>query len=424
MKLVGAEEALSHLKSGQRVFLHGGAATPFRLLQAFVAQAPRLKQVEVLHLHTMGEALEADPRFASSFRVANLFVGPNIRPYFDYDRVDYLPCFLSEIPQLFRKGRRAPDVALIHVSPPDRHGFCSLGTSVDVAKAAVESATLVIAQVNPRMPRTFGDGAIHESQIHFGVEVTDELPESPAKPLTEVETSIGRHVASLVEDGATLQMGIGSIPDAVWAQLGGHRQLGLHSEMWSDGALPLLEKGVIDNSRKTVEPGKTVGSFVTGTRKLFDFIDDNPSVFLLDAAIVNNPRVIAKNKKATSINSAVEVDLTGQVCADSIGGRVISGVGGQVDFLRGASLSEGGKAIIALPSRTKHKQSRLVPVLKTGAGVVTTRAHVHFVVTEYGVVDLFGLTLGERAKALISIAHPEDRESLEKAWFESHKLPH
>ncbi len=408
-------EAVACIRSGQRVFVHGGVATPLRLLGALVEQADRLRDVELMHLHTEGPARYADPALSASFRVVSLFVGPNLRDRLDADRVDYLPCFLSEVPQLFRSGRRPIDVALVHVSPPDSHGYCTLGTSVDVAAAAVEVAKVVIAQVNPRMPRVHGDGLLHVSRIHHLVEVDEPLPEATPHALTDEARAIGRHVASLIEDGSTLQTGIGAVPEAVLAALGGHAHLGMHTEMWSDGALPLLRAGVIDNSRKAVHPGRTVSGFVSGTRALYDFIDDNPSALQLDIGYVNDARVIARNPKVVAINSAVEIDLTGQVCADSVGPRVISGVGGQMDFIRGASLSPGGKPIIAMTSRTAKGATRIVPTLRPGAGVVTTRAHVHFVVTEYGIADLYGKTLGERAKALIAIAHPEDRDGLTRA---------
>ncbi|MCA9679894.1 MAG: acetyl-CoA hydrolase/transferase family protein [Myxococcales bacterium] len=414
-----AHDAVLAVQSGQRVFVHGGVATPHGLLDALVAQADRLRDVELIHLHTTGPATYADPKYADSFRVANLFVGGNLRGRLDHDRVDYLPAFLSEIPALFRSGRRRLDVALIQVSPPDRHGFVSLGTSVDVAHAAVEVAPVVIAQVNPRMPRIHGDGILRLDQIHHWYEETAELPEHPPEPLGEVERAIGRNVAGLVEDGATLQMGIGAIPNAVLAELGRHRHLGVHTEMFSDGLLPLLESGVVDNQHKTIHPGRTISGFVMGTRALYDYVDDNPTVMQLDIAYVNRVDVIARNPKVTAINSAVEVDLTGQVCADSIGERIISGVGGQMDFIRGAALSKGGKPIIALPSRTSRGQARIVSRLRHGAGVVTTRAHVHYVVTEHGVADLYGKTLAERARALIAIADPDDREDLARAWREA-----
>ena len=415
MRMTSAAEAIAAITSGQRVFVQGAAATPNVLLEALVARAGELRDVELIHLHTIGPARYADPAYARSFRVANLFVGENLRARVDEEHVDYLPCFLSEIPSLFRTRRRPLDVALVHVSPPDRHGHCSLGVSVDVARAAVESAALVIAQVNPRMPRVHGDGVIHASRIHLGVDCDVALPDLAPKPPGAVELAVGRQVAALVEDGAVLQLGIGAIPDAVCAALAQHRHLGLHTEMWSDGALALLEAGVIDNSRKRIHTGKTVSGFVMGSRRLYDFIDDNPSVLNLDIEYVNAPNVIARNDRVCAVNSAVEIDLTGQVCADSVGHRIISGVGGQMDFLRGAALSAGGKPILALTSRTKAGAPRIVPLLTQGAGVVTTRAHVHHVVTEYGAVDLFGKTLRERAAALIGIAHPDDREALERA---------
>ncbi len=405
------------IESGQRIFIQGGAATPLRLIDELIQQANRLKDIELIHLHTMGPARYADPQFAQNFRVANLFVGSNMRKKMNLQNVDYLPCFLSEIPALFRSRKRPLDIALIHVSPPDRQGFCSLGTSVDIAKAAVENSKLIIAQINRKMPRVHGDGFIHLSQIHHSIEIDEALPESPPKFLTPEEIAIGKNVASLIEDGSTLQAGIGNIPDSVLRALQGHRHLGVHTEMWSDGMLELLKCGAIDNSRKAIHTGKTVSGFVMGTQALYDYIDDNPSVALLDIAYVNNPSIIARNPKVVAINSAVEIDLTGQICADSIGSHIISGVGGQMDFMRGAALSPQGKPIIAITSRTKKGLSRIVAILKPGAGVVTTRAHVHYVTTEYGTADLYGKTLGERARALTAIAHPEDRESLEKDWI-------
>jgi 4-hydroxybutyrate CoA-transferase len=408
--------ALSDIQSGHRVFVHGAAATPNVLLDALVQQAGRLKQVELTHLHTIGPARYADPELSASFKVSAFFIGANLRKRLAPGRVDYIPCFLSEIPALFRSGQLRLDAALVQVSPPDRHGFCSLGTSVDAARAAVDSARTVIAQVNPQMPRMHGDGLIHQSQIHHAIEVNEPLPEERPTPPSAAELAIARNVASLIEDGSTLQMGIGAIPDAVLGSLKGHKNLGIHTEMWSDGALELIRSGAVDNSRKKLHPGRTVSGFVVGTRALYDFVHDNPSVVGLDIGYVNNPANIARNPKVVAINSAVEIDLTGQVCADSIGCRIISGAGGQIDFIRGASLSPGGKPIIALTSRSKRGNPRIVPFLREGAGVVTTRAHVHFVVTEYGVADLHGKTLTQRAKALIAIAHPEERERLETAW--------
>ncbi|MBI4913428.1 MAG: acetyl-CoA hydrolase/transferase family protein [Acidobacteria bacterium] len=417
-KCVSAAEAVACVRSGHRVFLHGGVATPLALVKALVDRAPELRDVEITHLHTAGTADYARPEFAASFRVANLFTGANIRPYIDHDRVDYVPCFLSEIPSLFRTKTRHLSVAMVQLSPPDRHGFCTLGTSVDVARAAVDSADIVVAQINPRMPRVHGDGFVHLGSVDYFIEEEAEIPEHRPEPLTEVERAIGRNCAELIEDGATLQMGIGAVPDAVLAALAHHKHLGIHTEMFSDGVLPLYESGAIDNTQKVIHPGKLVAGFTGGSRKLYDFIDDNPAVVFLDIAYVNQPNVIARNPKMAAINSAVEVDLTGQVCADSIGHRIISGVGGQMDFMRGAFLSKGGKPIIALPSTTKRGESRITTTLKPGAGVVTTRPHVHFVVTEYGVAYLFGKTLRERAKAMIAIAAPQHREQLDREWHE------
>ncbi len=418
-KLCSAEEAVNHINSNQRVFLHGGAATPLALVDALIGAASRLHDVELIHLHTSGEAKYADPEFKGSFRVANLFVGDNLRGRLDGDRVDYLPCFLSEIPQLFRSGRRALDIAMVQVSPPDHRGYCSLGVSVDVARAAVDSAKVVIAQVNRHMPRVHGDGFVHIDELDWLVEHDAPLPESPPQPPSDEAQAIGHHAAELIEDGATLQMGIGAVPDAVLAALKGHRHLGVHTEMWSDGLLPLLECGAVDNSRKQVHPGRTVSGFVVGTKAVYDFMDDNPTITQYDIGYVNRVSVIKRNPRVTAINSAIEIDLTGQVCADSIGHRVISGVGGQMDFMRGAMTSEGGKPIIALTSRTKKGIPRIVPALRPGAGVVTTRAHVRFIITENGAVDLYGKTLNERAELLISIAHPDDQEALERAWHET-----
>jgi 4-hydroxybutyrate CoA-transferase len=391
------------------------------LLKELVEQRIRLKETTLIHLHTEGEALYSKEPYKESFKVVNLFVGHNIRRQIDYDRNDYLPCFLSEIPDLFRSRTCPIDVALVQVSPPDPFGFCSLGVSVDVAKAAVDSAQIVIAQVNPRMPRVHGDGMIPFSTFDGAVLVDMPLPtSSPAAPSPE-EKKIAEFVSDLVEDGSTLQMGIGSIPNAVARELKGKKNLGLHTEMWSDGALALLKSGALDNSKKKIHRGKSVSSFVMGSQELYDFVNDNPAVIQLEADYVNSPHNIARNPKVVAINSAVEIDLTGQVCADSVGHHIISGVGGQMDFMRGAALSRGGKPIIALASRTGKGQSKIVGSLKLGAGVVTTRAHIHYVVTEFGVAQLKGKTLGERARALIGIAHPQDRENLEREFFQFHR---
>ena len=418
MKHTSAEEAVSVIQSGNRVFIHSVAAAPQRLIQAMTARAPELRHVEIVHLHTEGPAPYAAPELRDSFRVNALFVGANVRDAINSGASSYIPVFLSETSNLFRRGILPLDVALIQVSPPDRHGFCSLGVSVDCSLAAVQTAKFVIAQVNPNMPRTHGDGVIDVDQIDAFVDGDNPLHEVPPPVLTDVEKAIGRICAELIEDGATLQMGIGAIPDGVLAALGGHRNLGIHTEMFSDGALDLIESGVINGLQKRSHPGKVVATFVMGTRRIYDFIDDNPQVAMLDVAYTNDTAVIRRNPKVTAINSAIEVDLTGQVCADSIGTRQYSGVGGQMDFIRGASLSEGGRPIIALPSVTRRGETRVVPYLKRGAGVVSTRAHVHYVVTEWGVANLYGQNLQARARMMIDLAHPDHREQLEREAIE------
>lgn len=421
MKLTTAEEAVKTINSGDRVFIQSVSAAPQTLIRALTARAKDFRGVEIYHLHTEGAAPYVAPEYAENFHTNALFVGANVRKAIASGEADFIPSFLSEVPLLFRREILPIDVALIHVSPPDRHGFCSLGTSVDVSLAGVQMAEKVIAQINPKMPRTHGDGLIDMKKIDFAVEVEDDLPEVAPAELSEEEMAIGRNCAALIDDGATLQMGIGAIPNAVLVALTDHKDLGIHTEMFSDGLIPLIESDVVNNSKKRVHPGKVVSSFVMGTRRLYDYIDDNPEVVLLDVAYVNDPAVIRRNPRVTAINSAIEVDLTGQVCADSIGTRIYSGVGGQMDFIRGASLSEGGKPIIALQSVTSKGESKITPFLKEGAGVVTTRAHVHYVVTEYGAVHLYGKTLRQRAKELIKIAHPAHREDLERRAFERFK---
>jgi acyl-CoA hydrolase len=390
------------------------AAAPQALIRALVARAFDLQKVEIVQLHTEGPAPYAAAELSDSFRVNALFIGGNLREAIAEKRADYTPIFLSEVPALLRSGTLPLDWAFVQVSPPDRHGFCSLGVSVEATRAAVLGAKRVIAQVNRHMPRTHGDGLIHVENINFLVEHDERLPEVFGAAPSEVEALIGVHCAGLVEDGATLQMGIGAIPNAVLASLGQHRDLGVHTEMFSDGLIELVEKGVVTNRMKRIHPGKIVSSFVVGSQALYDFVDDNPLVAILDVEYVNDANVIRRNPKVTAINSAIEVDLTGQVCADSIGCRLFSGVGGQMDFIRGASQSEGGKPIIALPSRTKRGESRIVGMLKEGAGVVTTRAHVHWVVTEFGCTNLHGKSLRQRAQAMIELAHPDFREGLER----------
>jgi 4-hydroxybutyrate CoA-transferase len=411
---VSAAQALDLVRSGETIYVHGMAAAPTVLLSALADRAPDLKDVQIVQLHTEGSAPYAAPELASSFRVNALFIGPNIREAVREGRADYTPVFLSEVPNLFRSGAVRLDVALIHVSPPDKHGFCSLGVSVEATRAAVQCAKKVIAQVNPNMPRTHGDGLIHVNEINGLVDVYEPIPEAKPGPPTQVEQAIATHCAALIEDGSTLQMGIGAIPGAVLASLTNHKNLGIHSEMFTDDLIPLVQSGVVTGDNKKVHPGRIVATFVLGTRELYDFVDDNPQTVLLDAGYVNNPTVIYRNPKVVAINSAIEVDLTGQVCADSIGQALYSGVGGQMDFIRAASISEGGKPIIALPSTTSKGESRIVATLKQGAGVVTTRAHVHWIITEHGAVNLYGKTLQQRAHALIGIAHPDHREDLER----------
>jgi acyl-CoA hydrolase len=422
IQYVSPDEALSIIQPGQRLFLHGSAHTPIGLCQALAAQAPRLKDIEVVCISVYGK-LEIDkPEYEGIFHINSMFVSASIRQAINEGRADYIPIFLSEIPELFNQQVMPLDVALVHVSLPDAHGYCSLGVSVDIARSAVNSAKYVIAQVNPNVPRTHGDGMIHVSRFHSMVYSEDPLHEADfAMNPTEEDKKIGQFVAALIDDRSTIQTGIGSIPDAVLKCLHNHKDLGVHTEMFSDGIIALFQNDVITNKYKRIHPNKTVTAFALGTRKLYDYVHDNPGIAFLDIDYVNEASVIKRNPRVVAINSAVEIDITGQVCADSIGTYQYSGVGGQMDFMRGAALSEGGKPIIAIPSRTKKGIPRIVPFLKPGAGVVTTRGHVHYVVTEFGVAYLFGKNFRQRAKALISIAHPDDRESLERACFERFK---
>lgn len=414
---LNVDNALSCIKNADKVFVHGASATPHILIQGLVNRIENgLTNIEIMHLHTHGDAVYANPMYSNRVKVTNLFVGQNVRKYLDYDHVDYLPCFLSEIPKILETGSRKVNIALIHVSPPDKHGYVTLGTSVDVSASAVNAADIVIAQINKQMPRVHGDGFVHISKIDHAIEVDEALDELAPTALSDDDLMIGKHCASVIEDGSCLQMGIGSIPNAVLSQLKGHKHLGIHSEMWMDGVLDLIDCGALDNSNKKVHRGKTVSTFVMGTKRLYDYIDDNPSVIQVASDYINNPSIIKRNPKVVAINSAVEIDLTGQVCADSIGNRIISGVGGQIDFMTGASLSPRGKPIIAMNSRTSKGKTKIVPFLKNGAGVVTTRSHMHYVVTEYGVADLYGKTFSERAKALINISHPDDRDDLMRCW--------
>jgi acyl-CoA hydrolase len=418
-----AEEALNIIQSGNRVFVQGSSQTPTCLLKALTKHAHRLRDVELVFVTVFGDIHVDKPEYADSFKINSLFVSGAIREDINKGIADYVPVFLSEIPELFKHNILSIDVALVQVSPPDKHGYCSLGMSVDVARSAVNTAKHVIAAINPNVPRTHGDGLIHSSRFHAFVQSNAPLYEGGyADKIGAVEMRIGENIASLIEDGSTLQMGIGSIPDAVLRLLTNHKNLGVHTEMCSDGIIDLIEKDVVNNKLKKIHPNKTVTAFAVGTRRLYDYVDDNPAFQFLDIDYVNNPQVIARNPKMIAINSAIEIDITGQVCADSIGTYQYSGVGGQMDFMRGAAESEGGKPIIALASRTLKGIPRIVPVLKAGAGVVTTRAHVRYVVTEYGIAYLFGKNLRQRAKALIDIAHPDDRENLERSCFERFKV--
>lgn len=418
-KYVSAEDAVRLISSGNRVFIHGSAATPVVLVNALLRRAGELRAVELVSISTYGHIDWNHPEVQQSFYLNSLFVSANVREWVNSGSGDYVPIFLSEIPGLFSRGILPLDVAMVQVSPPDEHGYCTLGTSVDAALSAVKHARIVIAQVNPRMPRVLGDGVIPVSRFSAMVWQEAELPEVHyEEKVDDAVLQIGRNVASLIEDRSTLQLGIGAIPDAILSQLQQHKGLGIHTEMFSDGVIPLVEKGIVTNEHKVIAPGKILSSFVLGTRRLYDFVDNNPAVSCRDVAFVNDTDIIRRNPRVVSINSALEVDLTGQVCADSIGTYQYSGIGGQMDFMRGASLSEGGKPIIALPSATKNGTSRIVPFLKPGAGVVTTRGHVHYVATEYGVVNLYGKNMEQRAHLLLNIAHPDHRESLERAYFE------
>lgn len=413
MKIVTAAEALSVVRSRQRVYLHEASMAPLSLIDALTARGPELEAVEIVHLHTNAPAPYVAPGMERHLRHNALFTGANVRAAVQEGRADFTPVFLSEIPTLFRDGTLKLDVALVQVSPPDAHGFCRLGLSVATARAAVDSADLVIAEINPRVPRALGHSALHVSRIAYGVEVDRPLPEVRCEPPGEVELAIGRHIAAEIPSGATLQMGIGVIPDATLAALRDHEDLGVHTEMFSDGLVELCERGVVTNRLKTRFPGRVIASFAMGTERLHAFADDNPFVELHPSDVVNDPLEIMKQRAMMAINSAIQIDLTGQVCADSIGDRIYSGIGGQMDFMRGAVRSPGGKAFIALPSTAKAGAvSRIVTRLDPGAGVVTTRGHVQYVVTEHGVVNLRGKTLRERAELLIGIAHPDHRAEL------------
>ncbi|UOK42753.1 MULTISPECIES: acetyl-CoA hydrolase/transferase family protein [Flavobacterium] len=416
-KYLSAAEAVKVVKSGDRVYVQAAAAAPSVLTKALTERASELRNVEVCHLHTEGDAPYANPDLSESFHVNSFFIGSNVRHTLAAGNGSYTPVFLSELPQLFRKKAVHLDVVFIHVSPPDKHGYCSLGVSVEATLAAIENAKTVVAQVNPKMPRTFGDGILHVSEIDYLVEVDEVILGHGMAAISPEEEKIGAFVASLIEDRSTLQMGIGSIPNAALAKLTNHKDLGLHTEMFSDGVIDLIEKDVINCNYKGVNRGRALATFLIGSQRLYDFVNDNPFIEMRESSYVNDTSVIRRNPKMVAINSAIEVDVTGQVCADSIGAKMYSGVGGQMDFIRGASLSEGGKAIIALPSVTKRGESRIVPYLKQGAGVVTTRSHVQHIITENGIADLYGKTLKQRLAEMVKIAHPNHQEWLEKEYF-------
>ncbi|MEN1784092.1 MAG: acetyl-CoA hydrolase/transferase C-terminal domain-containing protein [Bacteroidota bacterium] len=412
MRITTTEEVVQLVKSGDRLFFQGAAMTPNELIDALCERHHELEDVEIVSIHTEGNAKYTEAPYHNTFHLNSCFVGGNVRKTVNTPKASYIPVFLSDIHRLFLDGYLPIDVAFVQVSPPDKHGYCSLGVSVDVTLPAVRSAKKIVAQINPSVPRTHGTGMVHVNEIALACEVNRPIHEHPPVVISETAHKIGANVAGLIEDGATLQMGIGTIPDAVLTNLGNHKDLGIHTEMFSDGVLPLLEKGVINGRKKAVKRGKVVSCFAVGSRALYDFIDDNPSCDFRDAAYTNDTARIRRNPKVTAINSAIEIDLTGQVCADTIGSFQFSGVGGQMDFIRGAALSPGGKPIFAMPSTTKNGTSKIVSFLKPGAGITTTRAHVHYVATEYGVVNLFGKSLKQRAEAMISIAHPDHREAL------------
>ena len=426
IKYVTAQEAVKVVKSGDHVHLSSVASAPKILIDALCArgEAGELRDVRIHHLHTEGPAPYSDPKFEGIFFHQGFFIGANVRKSVQAGYSDYIPVFLSETQKLYRCGALPCDVAMIQVCPPDKHGYVSLGTSVDATLAAIECAKTVIAVVNPNVPRAWGQAMIPMDMIDIFVEGNTPLEPAHFSEPDDVEIAIGKHCAALIEDGACLQMGIGAIPNAVLAQLGDHKDLGIHTEMFADGVLELVEKGVITGANKVTDKGKLVSTFLMGSQKVYDFIHDNPGVMMMDVGYTNDPFIIAKNDRVTAINSALQVDLTGQVCADSLGRKFYSGVGGQIDFIYGASLSKGGKAIIAMPSITNKGVSKISDVLTEGAGVVTTRNHIHWFVTENGAVDLYGKSLQERARLIISVAHPSAQEALDEAAFNRYGSHH
>ncbi|HMN47547.1 MAG TPA: acetyl-CoA hydrolase/transferase C-terminal domain-containing protein [Ignavibacteriaceae bacterium] len=428
-KLTTADEAVKSIKSGDNIVIQPGCACPNELVRALVDRKDELKDVTLYHILIVGSIPYINPGMEKHFKHKAFFIGANTRQAVNEGRAEFIPIFLSEVPLLFKLGRIKSDVALLNVSPPDEHGFCSYGVDVGTIKTPAEKSKIIIAQVNKNMPRALGDSFIHINKINYIVEYDEPIKELPqvdpdtAPEVLAVFDKIGKNVADLIEDGSTLQMGIGAIPDSVMKYLHDKKDLGIHTEMFSDGIIDLVEEGIINGEKKTLHPGKIIAGFVLGTQRVYDFIDNNPVIEFHPQEYVNDPFIISKNNKMVAINSAIEVDLTGQVCSDSIGTKFYSGIGGQVDFIRGAAHSEGGKPIIAIPSTTKDDSiSRIVPTLKTGAGVVTSRGDVDYIVTEYGAVNLWGKTIQERAKALISIAHPKFRDELTKYAKEVFKI--
>ena len=421
-KFCSASEALKIVKSGDSVFIHTIPMSPDVLTNALVNRSNELRNVNVIQILTSDNGNYSNPELKDSFNIKSLFVGANVRSAVNSEQGSYTPAFLSQMPKLFKEKYIPLDVALVQVSPPDKHGYCSIGVSVDLSKAAMESAKVIIAQINPNVPRVFGDGYIHISQIDYAVEHECLIKEIPAPTPSEKDIKTGKYIADLIEDGSNLQIGIGALPSVVLQNLNNHKNLGIHTEIFSDGILPLIKNGVINGKNKNIDKEKIVGTFLFGTKDLYDFVDENPSVLLKPSSYTNNPCIIGQNEKAVAINSAIEIDLTGQICAETIGNYQFSGVGGQLDFTLGASLSEGGKPIFGISSTTQKGISKIVSKLKPNAGVTTTRAHVHWVVTEYGAVNLFGKSNKERAKLLISIAHPDYRETLEREAYELFKF--
>ncbi len=428
-KVVTADEAVGHIKSGDNIVIQPGCAAPMELIKAMVNRKDELENVSLYHILIVGDLPYTKPGMEKHFQHKAFFIGANTREAVNDGRAEFIPIFLSEVPLLFKHGHIKTDVALIHLSQPDEHGFCSYGVDVGTIKTAAEKSKIIIGQINNEMPRTLGDSFIHINKINYIVEKSEPIKELPqidpntSKEFLDIYDKIGTNIAELIEDGSTLQMGIGAIPDAVMNYLADKKDLGIHTEMFSDGIIDLVEQGIINGEQKTLHPGKIIAGFVLGTKRVYDFIDNNPVIEFHPQEYVNDPFVIAKNKKMIAINSAIEVDLTGQVCSDSIGTRLYSGIGGQVDFIRGAAHSDGGKGIIALPSITKDGNiSRIVPKLKSGAGVVTSRGDVHYVITEYGVALLFGKSIKERARELIKISHPRFRDELTKYAKDTYKI--